>query len=81
MIGTLIVGALAGWLAGILTKGRGFGIIGNIFIGIVGAWFGRWLGNLAGVSVQPTTLMGDILTSTGGAVLLLFVIGWFRRNF
>ena len=58
----LIIGGVAGWLAGQLMKGRGFGLFGNIGIGIVGAFLGGFLFNLLGLSA--TGLIGSIVTAT-----------------
>jgi len=60
------IGAVAGWLAGILMKGRGFGLLGNIIIGIVGAIAGGFLFGLLG-------LVGSIVTAIVGAAVLLFL--------
>ncbi len=76
---TLLIGALAGWLAGFFVKGIGFGIIGNIAIGILGAFVGSWLLGVLNVSFGKT-MGGQILTSTVGAVALLFIIGLVRRS-
>jgi uncharacterized membrane protein YeaQ/YmgE (transglycosylase-associated protein family) len=62
----IAIGAIAGWLAGILMKGRGFGLLGNIIIGIVGAIAGGLLFGLLG-------LIGSIVTAIIGAALLLFL--------
>ncbi len=76
---TLLIGALAGWLAGFVVKGAGFGIIGNIVIGILGAFVGTWLLGALGVSFGKT-MGGQILTGAVGAALLLFIIGMVRRS-
>lgn len=62
----IAIGAVAGWLAGILMKGRGFGLLGNIIIGIVGAIAGGFLFGLLG-------LVGSIVTAIVGAAVLLFL--------
>ena len=69
----LIVGALAGWLAGKIMKGRGFGVLGNIFVGIVGSMIGGYGFSLLGIS--GSGFLGSTVIVTGGAVLLLFVVG------
>jgi uncharacterized membrane protein YeaQ/YmgE (transglycosylase-associated protein family) len=74
----LIVGAIAGWLAGIIVKGYGFGLIGNIVVGVVGAFLGSYLFPSLGLFDLPG-LPGAILSATLGAVILLFVIGLIRR--
>jgi len=74
----LAVGAFIGWLAGLLTKGKGFGCAGNVTIGIVGALIGGFLFKIIGVKLPGT--IGSILTALGGAVLLLFVINLFNKK-
>jgi uncharacterized membrane protein YeaQ/YmgE (transglycosylase-associated protein family) len=74
----LIVGAIAGWLAGIVVKGYGFGLVGNIIVGIVGAFLGSYLFPSLGLWDLPGW-PGAILSATIGAVILLFVIGLIRR--
>ena len=73
----VIIGAIAGWLAGLLVKGYGFGLIGNIVVGIVGAFIGNWLFPQLGFAMDYP--IGAIISATLGAVLLLFVIGLIRR--
>ena len=73
----LAIGAVAGWLAGILMKGGGFGLLGNIVIGVIGAVLGGMVFDFLGVSAGG--LIGAILTATVGAALLLFVIGVLKR--
>ena len=68
----LIIGAIAGWLAGMLVKGGGNGLLVNIVLGIIGAVIGGSLCGLVGVSSGG--LIGSIITATIGAVILLFVI-------
>jgi uncharacterized membrane protein YeaQ/YmgE (transglycosylase-associated protein family) len=70
----LIIGAIAGWLAGQLWKGGGFGLLWNIVLGIVGAFVGGWLLGKLGVSVNlgsPTVSL--IVTSVIGAFVVLFI--------
>lgn len=76
---TILIGAVAGWLAGFFVKGVGFGIIGNIIIGVLGSFVGSWLLGVLDVSFGKTT-GGQILTSAVGAVVLLFVIGLVRKS-
>ncbi|MCC6725930.1 MAG: GlsB/YeaQ/YmgE family stress response membrane protein [Saprospiraceae bacterium] len=79
LIYTLIIGAASGWLAGLLFKGGGFGLLGNIIIGIVGSFIGFWLFDKLDISLG-TGLVSTILTSAAGAIVLLFVAGLFRGN-
>ena len=74
----LLIGAVAGWIAGLIMKGGGFGIVVNIILGIIGAFVGGWLLNELGVSVG-SGLVGQIITSVIGAVVVLFIAGLFRR--
>ena len=75
----LIVGAIAGWLAGTIVKGYGFVLIGNIVVGVVGAFIGGWLFPRLGF-VLASGMVGVILTATIGAVLLLLVVRLVRRG-
>ena len=61
----LIIGAVAGWLAGTLIKGGGFGLLGNIVVGVIGAVIGGFLFGLLGISTGG--LIGSIVTATVGA--------------
>ena len=75
----LVIGALAGWLAGLLMRGGGFGIIGNIVVGIIGAMVAGFLIPKVGFSFGEGTL-GAILNSAAGAVLVLVVVGLFKKG-
>ena len=75
---TLIIGAVAGWLAGLIVKGYGFGIIGNIVVGIIGALIATWLFPRLGVRIGGG-LVSAIISATLGSVILLFIIGLVRR--
>jgi len=74
----LIVGAIAGWLAGKLVRGFGFGLIWDIVIGIIGAFIGVALLTRLGI-VPFFGFFGSIVNATIGAVVLLFIIGLIRR--
>ena len=77
----LIVGAIAGWLAGLLVKGSGFGLIGDIVVGIVGAFIAGWLLPRIGVSFTVgSPLVTSIVYATIGAVVLLLLVGLVRRS-
>ncbi len=78
VIAWLVIGAIAGWLAGLIVKGHGFGLVGNIVVGIVGACLGGWLFSQFGSSLGAG-LVGSIVTAVIGAVVLLFLIGLFKR--
>lgn len=77
----LIVGAIAGFLAGLVVKGYGFGAVGNIVVGIVGAVIAGWLLPQLGLSFSVgSPIITSILYATIGAIVLLIVIGLFRRT-
>ncbi|MFD1557717.1 GlsB/YeaQ/YmgE family stress response membrane protein [Paraburkholderia silviterrae] len=78
IIAWLIIGAIAGWLAGVLVKGGGFGLIVDIIVGIVGAFIGGWLAGLLGIHIG-SGMISSIITAIVGAVILLFIIRLFRR--
>ncbi len=79
LIFTLLIGAVSGWLAGQIRQGYGFGLLGNIIVGILGAFVGGWLFRQLGVSIG-SGLVSTIATSVIGALVLLFVIGLFKKN-
>ena len=74
----LIVGIVAGWLAGVLVKGGGFGVIGDLVVGVIGAVLGGWLFTTLGASAGGG-LVGSIIVATVGAVVLLLVVRMVRR--
>ena len=73
----LITGAVAAWLAGLLMKGRGFGLVGNIVVGVVGSVLGGLLFDFLGL--QPGGILGYISAATVGAVSLLFLVGLLKK--
>jgi uncharacterized membrane protein YeaQ/YmgE (transglycosylase-associated protein family) len=75
----LIVGAIAGWLAGVIVKGHGFGLVGNIVVGIVGAFLAGWLLPMLGLNLGLSGIVGSIIFALIGAVILLVIIGFFKR--
>ncbi|RDY59877.1 GlsB/YeaQ/YmgE family stress response membrane protein [Flagellimonas nanhaiensis] len=78
IIYALLIGAAAGWLAGKIMKGGGFGTLLNIILGIVGGIVGNWVFNLLGIHIG-TGIIGDLLTGVIGAVLILFLAGLFKK--
>ena len=68
----LFIGLIAGWLAGVLVKGRGFGILGDILVGVIGAEFGGWIFGKLGLSTYG--FAGAVFMAFVGAVALLAVI-------
>jgi uncharacterized membrane protein YeaQ/YmgE (transglycosylase-associated protein family) len=69
----LVVGIVAGWLAGKIVRGTGFGIIGDLLVGIVGAFIGNWF--LPGLGMHlGTGVVSAIVNATLGAILLLLIV-------
>jgi len=75
----LLVGLVAGWLAGVLVRGFGFGLVGNIGIGVIGALIGSWLLPKLGIRIG-SGLGASIIVATIGAVILLIVLGLISRQ-
>ena len=78
LIAWLVIGAIAGWLAGQIVRGYGFGLIGNIVVGIIGAALGGLI--LPQLGLFPTGTAGNIITAVIGAIILLFLISLVRRT-
>ena len=75
----LIVGLIAGWLAGKIMGGGGFGIIGDIICGIIGAFIGTWLWGVLKLPTIANFWVSAIIVSTVGACVLLFILRLVRR--
>ncbi len=73
----LAIGAVAGWLAGVIMSGSGYGLLGDIVLGIIGAFIGGFLFGLLGLSA--TGLIGQIISATVGAVALIFVLRLLKK--
>ena len=78
IIAWLIIGAIAGWLAGTFVRGGGFGLVGDIVVGIIGAFIGGWLAGVLHVHVGSGWI-SSIVTAAIGAVLLLIILRAVRR--
>ena len=78
LISWLIIGAVAGWLAGLIVKGYGFGLVGNVVIGIIGAVIAGWLLPMIGVVIGGG-IIAAIIDAVIGAVILLVIIGFFKK--
>ena len=78
----LVLGAVAGWLGGLVFKGSGLGLIGNIVVGILGGFIGYWLLPKIGVHINTgTPWVNYVITAGIGAVVLLALLNIiFRRN-
>ena len=73
-----MIGAIAGWLAGLIVRGAGFGLIGNIVIGIIGALVASWILPQLGVSLGVGWIR-DIVNATIGAVIVLVILALVKR--
>lgn len=74
-LGFIIVGVIAGWLAGRVMRGRGFGLAGDVVVGVIGAFAGGYMFGVAGVELGG--LAGTLVLSFIGALLLLFIVRLF----
>lgn len=73
----LCLGALSGWLSGVLSKGSGFGLVGNVVVGVIGAILAHFLFGLVGI--RATSLLGQALFMVAGAVLLGYLLRTLKR--
>ena len=78
ILAALVIGAVAGWLAGLIVRGAGFGLIGNIVVGIIGALVAGWLLPQLHIALASGTL-GSILDATIGAVVVLVILTLIKR--
>ena len=74
----IIIGILAGFVAGKLMRGGGFGLLVNLVVGIIGAVLGGWVFGLLGITT--TGIFGSLITATVGAIILLWIISLFQRR-
>jgi len=78
MIGTIIIGILAGWLAGKVMQGGGYGLIGDLVLGLVGGVVGGWI--FAQLHVAgPSGAIGSLVVATVGAIVLVTIVHLVRR--
>lgn len=78
LIWFLLIGLVAGWLAGQITQGRDFGAVNNMIVGALGALVGGFLFRLVGFGA--TNVIGSIITATVGAVVVLYLLNRFGRK-
>jgi len=74
----LLIGALAGWLSGQIMQGAGFGILGNILVGVVGAVIGGWLFDFLGIYTEGS-LLGSLASAVAGAIVLIWIARLIRK--
>ena len=86
LLAILLVGVIAGWLAGKIVRGAGLGILGDLVVGILGAFIGNWVLPRLGIHLAAG-IVGAVINATIGAILLLLVVrllrggsGWRRRS-
>jgi uncharacterized membrane protein YeaQ/YmgE (transglycosylase-associated protein family) len=80
LIITLVIGAVAGWLAGVIVQGSGFGLVGDILVGIAGALVAGFLFPALGIGFTIVGgIIGAIITAALGAIILLLIVGLIRR--
>ncbi len=77
LIWFLIIGLIAGWLAGQVMRGRGFGLIGNLIIGVLGAVVGGFLFGLLGLGASG--FIGSLIVAFVGAIVLIYLLSLMRR--
>lgn len=75
MLWTLIIGIIAGWLAGNIMQGGGFGLIGDLVVGVVGAFLGGFL--FSALGLKTSGKIGEIITATVGAIVLILIMRYF----
>jgi uncharacterized membrane protein YeaQ/YmgE (transglycosylase-associated protein family) len=78
LIAWIVIGVVAGWLAGMLVKGGGFGLIGDIVVGVIGAFIGGWLAGVLHIHIG-SGMISSIITATVGAILLIVILRMVRR--
>lgn len=78
LIGFLVIGLLAGWIAGQLMRGGSFGLVGNLVVGVIGAVIGGLVFNLVGVTTGG--FVGSLITAVLGAAMLLYLVGLIPRR-
>jgi uncharacterized membrane protein YeaQ/YmgE (transglycosylase-associated protein family) len=73
----LVIGAVAGWLAGLIMKGGGYGLIGDIVVGVIGSVIGGWLFGVLGIAAGG--LIGSIIAAVVGAIILIAILRLIKR--
>jgi uncharacterized membrane protein YeaQ/YmgE (transglycosylase-associated protein family) len=73
----LIIGLVAGWLAGKIMRGGGFGLIGDLIVGVIGALLGGWIFGLLGIEFGG--ILGSLITALVGAIVLLFILRLIKK--
>jgi uncharacterized membrane protein YeaQ/YmgE (transglycosylase-associated protein family) len=74
----ILIGIVAGWLAGQFMKGGGFGLVGDLIVGVIGALLGGFLFGLMGITTYG--LLGSLITATIGAIILIALLRFVKRG-
>ncbi len=74
----ILIGLAAGWLAGQIMQGGGYGLVGDLIVGVVGALLGGWLFGLAGIAAAG--LLGQLVVATLGAIVLILLLRLIRNK-
>jgi uncharacterized membrane protein YeaQ/YmgE (transglycosylase-associated protein family) len=80
LIGWILIGLIAGWLAGLLARGHGFGCLANLVLGLIGALLGGWLFVKLGIVGPASSFLYSLAAATVGAVVLVLIAGLFSGN-
>jgi uncharacterized membrane protein YeaQ/YmgE (transglycosylase-associated protein family) len=78
IIWAILLGLLAGWIAGQIWKGSGFGLLGNLIVGVIGSVLGRFAAGLIGLAA--TGLLGELIVAVAGAILFLWLVNYFSKK-
>jgi uncharacterized membrane protein YeaQ/YmgE (transglycosylase-associated protein family) len=74
----ILIGVAAGWLAGQILKGGGYGLVGDLIVGVIGALLGGWLFGLAGIAAVG--LIGQLVVATIGAIVLILLLRLIKKK-
>ena len=74
----ILIGIAAGWLAGQLLRGGGYGLVGDLIVGVIGALLGGWLFGLAGIAAGG--LIGQLVVATIGAIVLILLLRLIKKK-
>jgi uncharacterized membrane protein YeaQ/YmgE (transglycosylase-associated protein family) len=77
LVWVVLIGILAGWLAGLITKGRGFGLVGDLIVGILGSLLGSFIFGIIGIAAYG--LVGRLVLSIVGAIIFLWLLRLIKR--
>lgn len=78
LLWVIVIGILAGWIAGTLMRGKGFGLLGNLIVGVIGSLLGSFIFGLLGLGAYG--LIGRLVVAVVGAVILLWLIRFVKRT-